>query len=118
MKKNIFIDIIKGKLKVDFIYKDKYVIAFNDIKPLSPIHIIIIPRKYIKNMNYINSNNVFILSKMLLVVNKLVKYNNIDKKGYRIIINCNKDGGQEIDYLHIHLLGGCYLGKLINLNNI
>lgn len=116
MKKNIFTDIIKKKIKVNFIYKNKYVVAFNDIKPLAPIHIIVIPKIYIKNFNSINDKNIIYLNKMLIAVKKISKIYKINKKGYRIIINCNKNGAQEINYLHLHILGGCYLGKIINLN--
>ncbi len=114
MKKiNIFKEILKDKIKVDIVYKDNYVTAFNDINPKAPIHIILIPNIYIKNMNYINDSQLFILGKMLLVASKIAKYKNIDKNGYRLVINCNKDSGQEIDYLHIHILGGKFLGNFI-----
>ncbi len=115
MKDNIFNKIINNKTKTKIIYKDKYVTAFNDINPKCPIHIIIIPNIYIKNLNYINNSNILILGKMLIIASKLAKKNNINKSGYRLIFNCNKNSGQEIDYLHLHLLGGCNLGKMINL---
>ncbi len=111
-KENIFQKIIKNEIKVNYVYKDKDISAFYDIKPKAPIHIIIIPNIYIKNLNKINKSNFLILGKLLFVASKIAKKKKINKKGYRIIINCNKNAGQEIDYLHIHLLGGCYLGKI------
>ncbi len=109
--KNIFIDIINHKIKSDIIYQDKDLTIFNDINPKAPIHILIIPNIYIKNMNHINDNHLLILGKMLLMSSKIAKRKNIHKSGYRLIINCNKHAGQEINYLHLHLLGGCYLKK-------
>ncbi len=116
-KINIFKEILKNNIKADIVYKDNYVTAFNDINPKAPVHIILIPNNYIKNMNYVNNSNIFILGKMLLICSKIAKYKNINISGYRLIINCNKNSGQEIDYLHIHILGGKYLGNLI-CNNI
>ncbi len=115
MNKNIFSKIVNNEIKSKIIYKDKYVTAFNDINPKCPVHIIIVPNIYIKNLNYINKSNILLLGKMLFIASKLAKKNNISKNGYRIVINCNKHSGQEIDYLHLHILGGCYLGKIINL---
>ncbi len=115
MKRNIFIDIISGKSKVNIIYKDKYVTAFNDINPIVPVHILVIPNIYIKNLNYINNDHVILLGKMLLASSKIAYIKNIYKSGYRLVINCNKHSGQEINYLHLHILGGCFLGKIVNL---
>ncbi len=117
MKNNIFDEIVKGKLlDVNIIYKDKYVTAFDDIKPKAPVHIIVVPNIYIKNLNNVNIKYSFILSKMLLTAIKIANLKKINKSGYRIVINCNKDSGQEINYLHLHILGGCYLGNLVNIN--
>ncbi len=112
-KINIFKEILKRKIKSDIIYRDFFVTAFNDINPVAPIHIILIPNNYIKNINNVNNSDIFILGKMLLVCSKIAKYKNIDISGYRLVINCNKDSGQEIDYFHIHILGGKFLGNFI-----
>ncbi len=109
MKENIFNKIAKKKVNIDYIYKDKYITVFNDINPKAPIHIIIIPNIYIKNLNYVNKKNIIYINKMFLYIPIITKKKNINKSGYRIIINCNKDSGQEIKYLHLHILGGCLL---------
>ncbi len=114
IRTDVFSKIIDGKIKSDIVYKDKYVTAFNDIKPKSPVHILIIPNVFIKNMNHVNDDHLFILGKLLLVASKIAYIKKINKFGYRIVINCNKHGGQEINYLHLHLLGGCYLGNFLN----
>lgn len=102
----IFKKIIKKEIPTNIIYQDKLVTAFPDIVPKAPVHILIIPNIFIKNLNYINKKNKNIFAHMLYVAVKIAKQKKISRKGYKIIINCNKNGGQEINYLHIHLLGG------------
>ncbi len=111
--KNIFKNIVSGKIKSKIVYKDKDVTAFYDIKPKSLIHIIIVPNIYIKNMNKIKKDHIMILGKMLFIISKIAKKKGISKNGYRIVINCNKHAGQEVFYLHMHLLGGNYLGNMV-----
>ncbi len=117
IKNNIFKKILNNEIKSNIIYKNKYVTAFDDINPKAPVHIILIPNVYIKNMNYINKSHIDILGKMLLISSKIAKLKNIHKSGYRLVINCNKNSGQEIDYLHIHIIGGKFLGNII-CNNL
>ncbi|QJC35580.1 histidine triad nucleotide-binding protein [Enterobacteriaceae endosymbiont of Donacia sparganii] len=105
-KKNIFQQILSKKIITKIIYEDNLVTAFNDIKPQSPIHVLIIPNNFISTLNDINKNHELILGRMLLVASKIAKKMLIDKDGYRVVINCNKNGGQTIFYLHMHLLGG------------
>ncbi len=113
-KDNIFKKIISGKIKSEIIYKDKDITAFNDINPKALIHVLIVPNIYIKNMNWVCKKHIFILGKMLLIASKIAKKKNIHKNGYRIVINCNKYAGQDIFYLHMHLLGGNLLGNMVN----
>ncbi|WP_343187620.1 HIT domain-containing protein [Buchnera aphidicola (Periphyllus koelreuteriae)] len=108
---NIFEKILKKKIPSKIIYQNKKITAFKDISPKAPVHIIIIPNKFIKNLNYINKKNSNILSEMICASVKIAKNKKINKSGYRIIINCNKDGRQKIQYLHMHLIGGKKLNK-------
>jgi histidine triad (HIT) family protein len=108
MEKNIFEKIRDKEAPANIVYQDEYITAFEDIYPDAPIHILIIPNKKIVSLNDINEEDTIYLSKILLQFN-------IDESGYRLITNCNKDGGQEIDYLHFHLVGGVRLGKMISL---
>lgn len=112
-QKNIFLKILKKEIKADIIYKDKIVTAFKDIKPKAPVHILIIPNTLIISVNDIDEKNKNILTHIFTTAIKIAKKIGIDKKGYRLILNCNKDGGQEIPYLHLHLLGGKYLGDIL-----
>ncbi|QCI23344.1 histidine triad nucleotide-binding protein [Buchnera aphidicola] len=111
---SIFSKIIKENDLSKIIYKDKYVTSFHDIKQIAPIHILIVSNKLIKSINEINKSNKYILGHMIYVATILAKQFKIDKSGYRLIINCNKDGGQEIFHLHLHLLGGKKLGKMLS----
>ncbi|QJC34405.1 HIT domain-containing protein [Enterobacteriaceae endosymbiont of Donacia crassipes] len=105
-KENIFQKILSKKINVNIIYQDKLVTAFDDIKPQSPIHILIIPNTFISTLNNINKNHELLLGRMVLVASKLAKKKYINNSGYRIVINCNDHGCQTIFYLHMHLLGG------------
>ncbi|WP_422667273.1 HIT domain-containing protein [Buchnera aphidicola] len=108
----IFKKIINKTIPADIVYQDKIVTAFKDINPQAPIHILIIPNIFIISINEINENNSYIIEHMFRISLKIAKKENISQDGYRIVINCNKNGGQEINYLHMHLLGGKKLGKI------
>ena len=116
MEKNIFEKIRDGDEKSEIVYKDEYITAFKDINPNAPVHILIIPNKKFRSLNDINEDDSIYLSKILLGAKNIAKQFNIHESGYRLITNCNKDGGQEIDYLHFHLVGGVKLGKMISLS--
>lgn len=106
----IFCKIINGEIPANIIYQDDCVIAFDDINPKAPIHKLIVPRKHIETLNDLTEDNVDLIGSMILASKKIAKDLNIIDKGYRIIINCNKDAGQEVFHIHMHLLGGKVLG--------
>ncbi|ANZ22562.1 histidine triad nucleotide-binding protein [Buchnera aphidicola (Diuraphis noxia)] len=112
LNNSIFKKIIDKKTKANIIYEDKLVTAFEDIKPKAPVHILIIPNTFIASLNDIKESNKDIIAHMLYVSVNIAKQQKISQEGYRIIINCNKNAGQEINYLHIHLLGGKKLNKI------
>ena len=101
----IFCSIVKGDIPTSKIYEDDKVIAFNDISPQSPVHILIIPKEHIPSVMEVDNNND-IISHVFSVINKIAKDKNLDKKGYRIVNNCGEEGGQTVPHLHFHLLGG------------
>ena len=113
MHTNIFQKIIKGIVPADIIYQDKHITAFHDIHPIAPIHILVVPNLSIQSTNEINNKNKYILGNMIYIAVKIAKKFNIDQNGYRLIINCNKHGGQEIQHLHLHLIGGKKLKKIL-----
>ena len=113
---SLFENIRDGKEPANIIYQDEFITAFDDKYPSAPVHILIIPNKMIKSLDNLTDEDEIYMGKILLVASKLAKIKNINESGYRLITNCNKDGGQEIDYLHFHLVGGIPLGRMIGLS--
>ncbi|MFA4837599.1 MAG: histidine triad nucleotide-binding protein [Dehalococcoidia bacterium] len=102
----IFCQIASGKIPSELLHQDDEVIAFRDISPQSPTHILILPRKHIPSLADLNDRELPILAKMAGVANKLAKKEGLSEKGYRVAINCGSEGGQSVGHLHMHLLGG------------
>ena len=102
----IFSKIINKEIKANIIYEDESVLAFEDVNPQAPIHILIIPKKEIKTANHIEQDDAQLIGKLFLTAKNIAKKKNIDKNGYRLVMNCNDDGGQTVYHLHLHLIGG------------
>jgi histidine triad (HIT) family protein len=102
----LFCKIIAGEIPSKMVYKDKEVVAFADIKPAAPVHIMVVPVKHIVSLAKLSENDSPIVGKMTAVANKIAKEQGIAEKGYRLIINSGPDAGQVIQHLHMHLLGG------------
>ena len=102
----IFKKIINKEINADIIYEDENTLCFKDINAVAPIHLLIIPKIEIPTINDIKNDDKTIIGDMILTANKVAKKLKIDKKGYRIVINCNKDAGQTVFHLHMHLLAG------------
>lgn len=113
MEDCIFCKIIKGEIPSTKVYEDDKVLAFKDINPAAPIHVLVIPKKHIENVLEINEENKEITSDIFLAINKIAKQLGIDKDGFRIINNCGKDAGQEVMHLHFHVLAGGKMGPKI-----
>ena len=109
----IFARIIAGEIPADIVYSDDWITAFRDIEPLAPVHILIVPNKTIATVNDIDDADAELIGRMLLVARDIAKREGIAASGYRLVINCNEDGGQEVFHLHIHLIGGRYLGRTV-----
>lgn len=114
VEETIFSRIIRQEIPANIIYQDDKVTAFYDIAPRAPIHILIIPNKVIPTINDVKEEDETTLGHMITVAAKLAKREKIDGSGYRLVINCNKDGGQEVFHVHLHLLGGKMMGKMVN----
>jgi histidine triad (HIT) family protein len=102
----IFCKIIAGEIPSDIIYQDDEIIAFRDINPKAPVHLLILPKKHIPSLDQMEESDTTLVGRMVAVANKLAKDERIDQKGYRLTINCGKEGGQLVPHLHMHLLGG------------
>ena len=110
---NIFSQIIDKKLPTEIILENEYAIAFNDIAPQAPIHILIIPKgKYIKYDDFINKASKEEIYNFFMLINQLVKDYNLQNAGFRLITNAGKNANQEVPHLHFHLLAGKNLGKM------
>ncbi|PMB54402.1 histidine triad nucleotide-binding protein [Coxiella endosymbiont of Rhipicephalus microplus] len=100
-----FCKITKSELG-ELIYKDDQVVAFNDITPQAPTHILIIPRRHISTINDTSQADEQLLGHLITTATQLARNNNIANAGYRLVLNCNKIGGQAVYHIHLHLLGG------------
>lgn len=114
-EETIFSKIIRQEIPTPLLYQDELVTAFRDISPRANSHILIIPNKLIPTINDVTEEDELTMGRMITVAKKLAKEEGIDEKGYRLIINCNKEGGQEVYHVHMHLLGGQPLGAMLSL---
>ncbi len=113
-EETIFRKIINKEIPADMLYQDEYVSAFRDISAQAPTHVLIIPNKLIPTINDIEVEDEILIGKLYTVAKMIAKQEGIDQSGFRLIMNCNKDSGQEVFHIHLHLLGGKPLGKLIS----
>lgn len=109
----LFERIVSGELPADVVYRDDRVTAFRDIHPRAPVHILIVPNKPIPTANDISDDDKPLIGHLYTVARDLAKREGIADGGYRLIINCNANGGQEVYHLHVHLLGGRPLGPMV-----
>lgn len=113
MEDCIFCKIISGEIPSKLVYENEEIYAFEDISPLAPVHVLVIPKKHIISLADMNEDDTEIIAKIYLAINKIADKLGIKEKGYRVIVNCGKDGGQEVKHLHFHLLGGTSLSTKI-----
>lgn len=108
-----FCKIIKGEIPSSKVYEDEDVLAFNDINPAAPIHILVIPKKHINSLAEIEKEDEILIGKIYGVINKIAEEKGFKENGYRVIVNCGKDAGQEVMHLHFHVLAGAKFGDKI-----
>jgi len=114
-EETIFSKIIRQEIATPLLYQDDLVTAFRDISPKAKSHILIIPNKLIPTINDVAEDDELCLGRMVTVAKKLAKEEGIDEGGYRLIFNCNEDGGQEVYHIHMHLVGGEPLGPMLSI---
>jgi histidine triad (HIT) family protein len=102
----IFCQIASGKIPSDTVYQDEEVIAFRDINPQAPVHLIIIPRRHIPSLAHLSEADSALMGHMVAIANQLAKGEGIADRGYRLAINCGEEGGQAVPHIHLHLVGG------------
>ena len=109
----LFEKIIAGDIPATIVYKDERVTAFRDIRPAAPTHILIVPNKPIPTVNDVANDDEPLLGHLFTVARDLARQEGIADNGYRLIVDCNAHGGQEVYHLHLHLLGGRPLGPMV-----
>lgn len=109
----IFSKIIQGEIPADIVYKDDLVTCFRDINPAAPVHILIVPNKEVPTVNDLAQEDQTLAGHMFLVAKKLAVDEGIAHSGYRLVVNCNRDGGQEVYHLHMHMIGGRPMGRMV-----
>ena len=102
----IFCKIAAGEIPANVLHTDEEVIAFRDINPQAPVHVLIIPREHIASLTDLKERDAALCGKMMSVANQLARSEGIAEAGYRLVINCGEQGGQLVPHLHMHLLGG------------
>jgi histidine triad (HIT) family protein len=106
MRECLFCGIVEGRVKGDVVYRDESVVAFRDIRPQAPVHILIVPRKHVATILDLEANDQAVLGQIFLVIAKLAREQGIAESGFRVVVNSGADAGQTVFHLHFHLLGG------------
>ena len=102
----LFCGIVEGRVKGDVVYRDESVVAFRDIRPQAPVHILIVPRKHVATILDLEANDQAVVGQIFLVIAKLAREQGIAESGFRVVVNSGVDAGQTVFHLHFHLLGG------------
>jgi histidine triad (HIT) family protein len=102
----LFCKIINGDIAAKKVYENEHIIAFNDIDPKAPVHILVIPKKHIRSINELNSSDINLAGEIILAAKKIAKDQGVDSKGFRVVFNTNDDGGQTVYHIHMHIMGG------------
>ena len=106
MAECLFCKIVSKEIPTDFVYEDENVIAFRDINPQAPTHILVIPKRVIAGVQYATHDDMDLLGHLLIAAKQIAEEQGISADGYRLAINAGDHGGQTVEHLHIHLLGG------------
>ena len=113
MSDTIFAQIVRGEVSADVLYQDELVTAFRDVQPQAPTHILVVPNKPVPTVADVTDTDEPALGRMIRVAARLAEEEGIDQEGYRLIINCRAHGGQEVYHVHLHLVGGRPLGRML-----
>jgi len=102
----LFCKMVSGQIKPNTVYEDDDVLAFKDINPQAPLHVLVVPKKHIATLNDLGSGDAGLVGKLVLAAARIAKDSGIAESGYRAVLNCNADAGQSVFHVHLHLLGG------------
>ena len=110
MADDLFLKIINRDIPADIIYETDDILAFRDINPQAPLHVLIIPKERIKTINDLQTKHAAMIGKLFLVAAEIAQSEGVAEDGYRVVMNCNQAGGQAVYHIHLHLLGGRQMG--------
>jgi histidine triad (HIT) family protein len=110
MNECIFCKIASGEIKGDVVFENENVVAFRDLNPQAPVHVLLVPRRHIATLNDLTEKDAALVGEMLIAAKSLAAKEGIEKDGYRLVWNCNRNGGQTVFHIHLHLLGGRVFG--------
>ena len=110
---SIFSKIIAREIPADIVYEDEHVTAFKDVNPQAPVHVLIVPNKEIPTVDDVEDADAVALGHLFLAAKKIARDMGVAESGYRLMVNCGEDGGQEVFHLHMHLFGGRNLGPML-----
>lgn len=106
MSDDLFMKIIDREIPADIVHEDDELLAFRDIDPQAPVHILVVPKRRIPTINDLDSDDAALVGRMVLAARKLAAEEGLAEDGYRLVFNCNENGGQSVFHIHLHLLGG------------
>lgn len=109
----VFCGIIQGKIPSSKVYEDEYCVAFKDLNPAAPVHVLVVPVEHIQSIDCVDSQNISVVSKVITAIPKIAAACGLEN-GYRVITNVGEDGGQTVKHLHFHILGGTHLAEKLN----
>lgn len=105
----IFCNIVQGTIPAQPVYEDDKLLAFNDISPAAPVHVLVIPKKHIANLLEITPEDNGLIAHLMLTIPKIARQLGLDEAGFRLVVNTKDNGGQTVKHLHIHILGGRFM---------
>jgi histidine triad (HIT) family protein len=108
----IFCKILAGEIPSTKVYETENILAFEDIHPAAPVHVLVIPRKHIPSLNDAGEEDAALLGEMMLAAREVAKLKGTDETGYRVVFNTNRGAGQVVFHIHLHVLGGRALGRM------
>lgn len=113
MEDCLFCKIVKGEIPAKKVYENDEVIAFHDIQPQAPIHILVIPKKHITSLAHLTKEDEAMIGRIYGVINEIAEEQGVKQEGYRVVVNCGKNGGQTVMHLHFHILAGKTMSEKI-----
>lgn len=105
----LFCKMVAGEIQPDVVYEDEHVLAFRDVNPQAPVHVLVVPREHIATLNDLTDDHAELVGRLYLAAKRVAEKDGIAERGYRTVINCNAEAGQSVYHVHLHVLGGRYM---------